>query len=83
MALAIIAGILIFVFAIINPILKYFGKGEIDYDYALPGGFFLIMCYLAYELHIPFTHVFIIFGFGLAVGSFIENIAHKKKNEKN
>ena len=82
MAIAIIAGVLILIFGVINPILKRFGKRKIDDEYAIPGGLFLIMCYLAYELEIPFLPVLIVFFFGLIIGALVENIHHKKQKNK-
>ena len=82
MALAIIAGILIVLFGVMNPVLSRLGKNKIDDAYAFPLGLFLIMCYLSYEFSIPLFHVFLVFIFGLAIGESVARIHYRKQKKK-
>lgn len=58
------------------------GKKHLPEMLTLPLGLFFIMCYIAYELKIGFLAVFIIFFFGLTIGSLTEYILVQEK-EKN
>ena len=82
MALVFVALPILILIFLINLCLQKRGKKHLPEMLALPVGLFFIMCYIAYELKIGFLAVFIIFFFGMIIGSLTEHILAQERGKK-
>lgn len=71
---------LILVF-LVNERQKKRGKRQIPEGYTMPFALFLIMCFITYELRLSVIGTFIIFNFGILIGSLIEFEYEKNKKK--
>lgn len=72
MVLVFIISLLFLLIAGLNQFLKKTGNKTLSERFIIPAALFVVMCIVAYELKLDFLPTFIIFFFGLSIGTLIQ-----------